>query len=168
MAGLPASGKSVLATELQKVLSGVLLDKDQVREFLFKAHVDYSRKQNDLCVEVMFSTAKYLLTKPSPPAVIVDGRTFSRHYQIEALKALSSAVPCRLAIVECVCSEKTAKFRLQRDEHKHPAKDRDYAMYQASKASAEPINEPKCVVDTDKQTIEQCVNQVLAHLRIER
>ncbi|MBX2882993.1 MAG: ATP-binding protein [Granulosicoccus sp.] len=166
MAGLPASGKSALARELHKVIGGVLLDKDQVRKFLFQAHVDYSRQQNDLCVDIMFSAAAYLLAKPAPPPVIVDGRTFSRRYQIEALKNMANGLPCRLAIVECICSEKTAEARLRSDSDKHPAKDRDYAMYQASKAAAELIEEPTCVVDTDNQTLAQCVDQVLAYLEV--
>jgi len=78
LAGLPASGKSAVAVRLNKALDSVLLDKDRVRDFFFQEHVDYSNEQNDLCVEMMYQVASYLLLKDEAPIVIIDGRSYSR------------------------------------------------------------------------------------------
>ena len=90
LAGLPASGKSAVAVRLHKALDSVLLDKDRVRDFLFQQYVDYSNAQNDLCVEMMYETASYLLSKDEAPVVIIDGRSYSKKSQIETLIAFVS------------------------------------------------------------------------------
>ena len=164
MAGLPASGKSDVGAQLQRVLGAVLLDKDRVRNFLFASYVDYSRRQNDLCLGVMYDVANYLLTTSSPSVVILDGRTYSRRYQIAAVKAAAERSGSRLLIIECVCSEESAKARLQNGQGNHLAKDRDFEMYLRSKAAAEPIDEPKLVLETDICSLEQCLEQALRYV----
>ncbi len=164
MAGLPASGKSVLATAIQRDLDAVILDKDQLRSFLFNGHVDYSDEQNDLCVDVSYKVAIYLLTRPSPPTVILDGRTYSKTYQVEALKRAAAAASCPLFIIECVCSESMARERLEQDKGVHPAQDRDFNLYLKSRAAAQAILEPKLTVRTDQDDLERCKEQVLQYL----
>jgi len=122
LAGLPASGKSAVAVRLNKALDSVLLDKDRVRDFFFQEHVDYSNEQNDLCVEMMYQVASYLLLKDEAPIVIIDGRSYSRKVQIERLKAVVAQVRCNLIIVECICSPASARQRLERDYGVHPDK----------------------------------------------
>jgi hypothetical protein len=58
-------------------------------------------------------------------------------------------------ILECVCSAKTARQRLD-EQIGHPAGNRDYQMYLRVKAGFEQIALPKTVVDTD-QPFEACV-----------
>lgn len=164
LAGLPASGKSAVAIRLHKALDSVLLDKDRVRDFLFQQYVDYSKEQNDLCVELMYQSAGYLLSKENSPVVIFDGRSYSRKSQIEALKHVVSTAQCRLCLIECVCSAASAKLRLQQDQGVHPAKDRDYAMYSRSKASADPIEEPRLTLDTDNLSADECGKKALAYV----
>ncbi|ASJ76815.1 AAA family ATPase [Granulosicoccus antarcticus] len=164
MAGLPASGKSAVAAKLQRALNAVLLDKDRVRDFLFASHVDYSNEQNDLCLGVMYDVANYLLTTAAPPVVILDGRTYSKRYQVEAVKTAAKRSNAQLLIIECICSEESVKARLHNDQDVHLAKDRDFALYQRSKAAAEPIEEPKLVIETDKSSLEQCLEQALNYV----
>lgn len=164
MAGLPASGKSAVGAELQKALNAVLLDKDTVRNFLFADYVDYSDSQNDLCLNVMYQVSHYLLCSQSPPVVILDGRTYSRRYQIEALKAEAERADSRLCLIECVCSEASARQRLEQDQEVHVAKDRDFQMYLNSKARAEPITEARLVLDTDAYALDACVQQALEYM----
>lgn len=166
MAGLPASGKSALAVALQLKLNAVLLDKDTVRNFLFAERVDYSNRQNDLCINIIYDVADYLLTSVSPPVVILDGRTYSRRYQINALTAVAKRTQSRLCIIECVCSETTARERLEKDQGVHLAKDRNFQMYLKSKSAAEAINEPKLVLDTDERSVEDCLQQALRFFQI--
>ncbi|MFK8083771.1 MAG: AAA family ATPase [Granulosicoccus sp.] len=164
LTGLPASGKSSVATRLHAVLDSVLLDKDKVRDSLFKTYVDYSDEQNDLCVDLIYQVALYLLRKDEPPAVIIDGRSYSRKYQIDALKNIVVMAQCRLCIIECICSAESARQRLLKDQAVHPAKDRDYAMYLQRRASAEPIQENRLTLDTDSLSVDECAERALAYV----
>ena len=164
LAGLPASGKSAIAARLHKTLDSVLLDKDCVRASLFQQYVDYSNAQNDLCVEMIYEVANYLLSQDKAPVVIIDGRSFSRSSQIETLLKFVAKVQCRLIIIECICSSETARQRLEKDQGVHPAKDRDYALYSRSKAAAEPIEEARLILDTDQFSADECARQALNHI----
>lgn len=164
LAGLPASGKSAVALRLHDALDSVLLDKDRVRDFLFQGYVDYSNKQNDLCVKMMYTTALYLLSKDSAPAVIIDGRSYSRKLQIDTLKTFVNQAHCKLILIECICSSESARQRLENDQGVHLAKDRNYAMYMRSKAAAEPITEPRLILDTDQLSIDKCTQKALDYI----
>ncbi len=69
-------------------------------------------------------------------------------------------------ILECVCSEETAKQRLETESASsvHRAGNRDYKLYLELRARFEAITMPKTVIDTD-QPLEVCVRQALAALR---
>jgi adenylylsulfate kinase len=165
MAGLQASGKSTIARRLRPAISGVLLDKDEVRAALFPApYVDYSNEQNDLCVDIIYQVSGYLLGRDPGLHVILDGRTYSKRYQIERLKAAAEQFGTPLRIVECVCSEQSVRQRLEQDDGHHPAADRDFALYQRIRAEAEPILEPKLVLDTDELSPDEAVRAILDYL----
>jgi predicted kinase len=171
MAGLPGTGKSTLARRLAEKLSAdgtlaVLLDKDVVRTALFPAgEIEYSTRQDDFCIDAMLRAADYMLRKDSGKHVILDGRTFSRRYQVDVVRAFARqlGVPC--VFIECVCAECVVKKRLDRDvaEGRHLAANRNYAMYLSVKARAEPVKGPKLVVDT-MQDLDRCVARCLAFL----
>ncbi|MFK7860217.1 MAG: AAA family ATPase [Granulosicoccus sp.] len=164
LTGLPASGKSAVAIRLHKALDSVLLDKDRVRESMFQRYVDYSREQNDLCLDLIYQAALYLLSRERSPVVIIDGRSYSRKSQVDTLKNVVAKARCRLCLVECICSAESARQRLLQDQGVHPAKDRDYAMYLRSKASAEPIEEPRLILDTDELSADECAEKALAYM----
>jgi predicted kinase len=166
MAGLPGSGKTTLARDLAAKTNGRILSKDEFRHAIFQPEeIEYSSRQDDFCQELMLKTAAYILSRDPKRAVFLDGRIFSRRYQIEdTLKAANSLCqPWR--ILECVCSEETAKRRLAVDtENKaHPAENRDFELYREVKLQFEAIIHPKTVIDTD-QPLEPCVVTALASL----
>lgn len=164
MAGLPASGKSAIAQNLKSTLSAVLLDKDSLRDCLFKENVEYSREQDDLCVDVMYDVACFhILRRPQTP-VILDGRTYTRRYQVEAVKKTALRASCPLVLIECVCSRETALNRLRQDKATHLAKDRDAALYEKSRAAAEPLEESRLTLDTDESSIEQSVQAIKKYI----
>ena len=177
LAGLPASGKSTLARRLKAALGATLLDKDALRAFLFEHRVDYSAAQNDLVVDIAYRVAAYLHGRSLDgrpggssgshvePIVLIDGRTYSEHRQVEALKAAAAGMGARLLIIECRCSEETARARLAADVGTHPAADRDFSLYLRRRAGAEPIVEPRLSLDTDALSPEDCTARAIAYLR---
>jgi len=170
MAGLPGTGKSTLARHLADAYAAVVLDKDSIRAALFPAAlIEYSTRQDDFCMSIMFQVATYLLHNNPLQHVIIDGRTFSRSYQVVALEQLSRDLNVPLKIIECVCSDESAQRRLAGKQsigeksEKHLAANRDYNLYLTIKAHFEPIREPKLLVDTDND-LAQCLAACLAYL----
>ncbi|MBV9689412.1 MAG: ATP-binding protein [Ktedonobacteraceae bacterium] len=166
MAGLPGTGKSSIAQRLAPKLQGVILSKDTIRAALFPAaKIEYSTQQDDFCQAVMMQVARYLVERDANICVIFDGRTFSRRYQLQLLLDLAQDLRTPLKIVQCICSDETARQRLERDSAYglHLARNRDYALYLSVKARFEEITEPKLVVNTEKD-IEVCVEQCLSYI----
>lgn len=154
MAGLPGTGKSTLARAVAARAGGVVLDKDRVREALFPgALTDYTREQDDLCVRAMLEAAAYL-TRTDGTAhrtvahIFIDGRTFSRHVQIDEVIAAAERAGARWRIVQVTCSDAVAEERLSRKDPENPATNRDMTLYRQVKAGFEPIGYPKLEVDT--------------------
>lgn len=166
MAGLPGTGKSSIARALAAEMGGVVLDKDPIRAALFPpAEIEYSAMQDDFCVAIMLHVAEYLFRKDAGKVVILDGRPFAKRYQRAELVRFAKAHGVPLRIIECVCSEETARARLERDAAAatHLAGNRDFALYQAVKSGFEPIEEPRLVVNSD-QDLATCVAHCLAYL----
>lgn len=164
MAGLPGTGKSTLSRALAAALGGTVIDKDRVRAALFDApDIEYSTEQDEFCMRVMLKVAGYLFRKDPERKVFLDGRTFSRGYQLARATGYANALGQPWRILECVCSEATARHRLEH-ESSHPATNRDFTLYLAVKARFEEITLPKTVIDTD-QPLEICVQQAKAALQ---
>jgi adenylylsulfate kinase len=166
MAGLPGTGKTALAHELAGRTGGRVLNKDEIRQALFTAdEVEYSTPQDDFCLQVMLETAGFLLRKDHSRLVFIDGRTFSRRYQIEnAIRAAESMhQPWR--IIECVCADEIVRQRLEAQvaEGGHPAGNRDFELYLEVKSRFEAICMLKIVIDTS-MPLETCVERALAAL----
>jgi predicted kinase len=167
MAGLPASGKSTLCRELAARTSGTILDKDRIRAALFSgADIEYSTEQDDFCQHIILETAAYLLRKNPAKFVFLDGRPFSRRYQIDEVLKTAESLHQPWRILQCVCSDETARQRLwqQAQSGEHPAADRDYDLYLKVKTASEEITLPKMIVDTD-QPFETCVQRALGFLQ---
>jgi adenylylsulfate kinase len=69
-------------------------------------------------------------------------------------------------VIECVCGDDIARDRLERDRAAgtHPAGNRTFDLYLASKARADPITVPKLVLDTGTTPLDECVRQSLQYL----
>jgi predicted kinase len=167
MAGLPGTGKSTLARALAPRLPGAILDKDVIRAALFQpAYVEYSQTQDDFCQEVMLQTAAYLLGQDRELYVLLDGRTFSRRYQRERVIQFCEIVGTTSATLECVCAEQTALARLAQAvaQKTHPAANRTLELYLELRDAWEPIECPKCVLDTDTD-VDSCVQRALHYIQ---
>ena len=169
MAGLPGTGKSTLAQNLADACSGIVLNKDVIRAALFPiALIEYSTRQDDFCMSILFQVASYMFQNDPSLYVILDGRTFSRKYQVAALDQLAKELKTPLKIIECICSDETVRKRLEEKVTmgaKHLAGNRDYQLFLTIKARFEPIREPKLVVNTDDDPA-HCLASCLAYVSI--
>jgi adenylylsulfate kinase len=162
MAGLPGSGKSTLSRALAADLGGTVLDKDQIRAALFPpGDIEYSTEQDDFCMAILLKVAGYIFRKDATRTVFLDGRTFSRGYQLKRAIGFASAIGQSWRILECICREETARKRLA--EADHVAANRDFNLYLEVKARFEEITLPKVVIDTD-QRLEKCIEMAKAAL----
>lgn len=167
MAGLPGTGKSTLASRLAALLGGGVLSKDVVRSAMFPPPVlDYSSAQDDLAMAAVFAAARHLLLTNPKCVVILDGRTFRRATQVADLLALGREIGQEPIVIECVCSEATARERLDRDAAAgtHPAANRTGDLHAAVKATAEPLTVPRLVLDTGVLSVEEALARALAYL----
>jgi predicted kinase len=167
MAGLPGTGKSTLARELALRTSGRVLNKDAIRHALFSVEeIEYSSQQDDFCLEVMLETAGNLLQQQHSRSIFLDGRPFSRRYQVNNVIAAADCLRQPWRILECVCWDETAKRRLKQDAAAgvHEAGNRDYRLYLQVKSRYETIILPKTVIDTDRP-LEVCIRRALDALR---
>ena len=156
MAGLPGSGKSTLSRALAAELHGTILDKDQIRAALFpSSDIEYSTEQDDFCMGIMLKVAGYIFRKAPSRLIFLDGRTFSRRYQLDRATGFAEAISQPWRIIECVCCEETARERLASDPA-HLAANRDFNLYLKIKAQFEEIIFPKTVIDTE-QPLESCI-----------
>jgi predicted kinase len=156
MAGLPGTGKSTLSRALAAELGGTVIDKDQVRASLFSpADVEYSTEQDNFCMAVVLKVSGYLFRKDPARIIFLDGRTFSRTYQLKRATGFAEAIGQPWLILECTCSEDTARQRLSNDPS-HVATNRNFDLYLKVKAGFEAITFPKTVIDTD-QGLEACI-----------
>jgi adenylylsulfate kinase len=161
MAGLPGTGKSALASALSERLSGSVLSKDAIRHALFAPRdVEY------FVMEIMLQAAERILQKHPERFLFLDGRTFSRRYQIERVIAAAQDWGQPWTVVECICSDETARARLesQASGGEHPADNRSYALYLEIKQRFDLIAQPKVVIDTD-EPLDRSVERALAALR---
>ena len=167
MAGLPGTGKTTLARELAARTSGRVLSKDELRHALFSDdEIEYSSRQDDFCLQVMLETAGYLLQQDSNRIVFLDGRPFSRRYQIDNVVNAAASLHQSWCILECVCSEDDAKRRLEQQAMagKHPAGNRNFQLYLEVKSRFEAITLPKTVIDTG-QSLQASIEQALEAVR---
>ena len=163
MAGLPGTGKTALARELAHRTKGALLSKDEIRAALFSPEdIEYSVKQDDFVMEIMLEAARFLLQKDPARKILLDGRTFSRRYQIDRVLKFAGELAQPWTIIECICSEESARRRLDLEpDPAHPAHNRTFALYLELKARFEPITHTRTTINTD-QPLEECVRQALA------
>jgi predicted kinase len=163
MAGLPGTGKTTLARALAERTNGRVLSKDDFRHSIFlPEEIEYTSRQDDFCLQLMLETGGYLLSQDSTKIVFLDGRPFSRRYQVENVLSAAASMHQPWRILECICTEETARRRLEGDASNatHPAGNRDFQLYLKVKERFEEILHAKTVINTERPA-GTCVQEAL-------
>jgi predicted kinase len=164
LAGPPATGKSALATALERRLKAVTLSKDRIRSVLFPGSMtDYTGEQDDLCMRAMLEAAAYLTARDRVDFILFDGRTFSREQQVGQVIVAAERAGAAWKIIQLSCADEVVEARLRQNDPAHPAGNRDMALYRKVKQDFEPILQPKLELDTT-DGIEGKLDQVQNYL----
>jgi len=167
MTGLPGSGKSTLAQALAPRLRAAILSKDSARAAFFSpSDITYTSHQDDFVVYILLQVAEFYFEQDPRRKVILDGRTFSRHYQVAQVLDFCRLHERPVAFITCTCPDEITRGRLALAQRtgEHPAADRNYELYQRLKAQSEPLNIPHLKVDTS-QALELCIQFSLRYLQ---
>jgi len=168
MAGLPGTGKSTLAYQLGKRLDALILNKDNIRAELFaREAINFSREQDDLCMNVIFIISGYILRANSKQSIIIDGRTFSKSYQIDQLLSHAALLKVKPLIIECICNDIIVRQRLEDSQRRgaHSAFNRTYELYLELNEKAEQITVDHLVIDTGEDSLENSVERCLEYIK---
>ena len=124
--------------------------------------LDYSAAQDDLCMAAIYAAAACILRTFPRQAVILDGRSFSRAYQVRDLLALAASLNEPAHIIECVCDDAVCGSGWKRDLRAANIRPGIALMrlYLERKAAAEPIAVPHLVLDTGGTPLDECVKQL--------
>ncbi len=116
-------------------------------------------------MDIMTQVADYHIKSDSARNIILDGRTFMKKEQVDALIAYGCHYDWDLRFIYCTCSDDVARMRLENDvaDGSHPAADRDFDMYARLKSQADKLEVPHLHVDTG-EPLESCVRQCLDYL----
>ena len=167
LTGLPGSGKSHLARALANVLKADVLDRDAIRDAIFPARdLDYSDEQNELASQITYQVARYILRRDPQRVLILDGRPFSKHAQVEEVMQLAQSVGHSLYIVYCWAPDAVVRQRLEQDiaSTGNVASGRTMEKYLRIKADFEPLQFDHLSVNTDRP-IDEVVQDVLTYIR---
>ena len=145
ISGLPGTGKTHLARELESQTGAVRLSRDEIRVELFSAPT-YSEEEKAEAFEFMLFVAGYELTQGSD--VILEGMPFSRRAERDAARKLADSLGAEFELVHCVCPEELALKRIAAQDH--PAADRNASLYFEVKSRFEPFgdDEPMTEINT--------------------
>ncbi|HVS18944.1 MAG TPA: AAA family ATPase [Planctomycetota bacterium] len=167
LAGLPGTGKSTLAERLAEALDAPVFSKDRVRAALFDPrHVRYERAQDDFVVECLVAAAAHTAEHGPACHAVLDGRTFQRAGQLDALRAQLAVRGLAERTIELVADADIARARLAA-QRAHPAADRGPELYDALAAQAAPLPGPKLVLDSGVLAPDELARRALEWLRAE-
>ena len=124
ISGLPGTGKTHLAKQIEAQTGAIRLSRDEIRAQLSPSPT-YSEAEKAETFEFMLLVAGYELAQGSD--VILEGMPFSRQSERDAARNLASKAGAELELVYCVCPEEVALERIAAQEHM--AADRNEALY---------------------------------------
>lgn len=149
--GLPGSGKTWLADQLQEHMDCVVLNRDIIRDSIFpEEDLDYSAAQNELAAQVTNQVAEYILARNHQYTVILDGRPLSKQSQREEIRDIAQRTGHTLKVIYCWAPDEVVRERLKNDLQikKNAVANRDMKKYYRIKESFDPIESNHLSINT--------------------
>ena len=145
LAGLPASGKTHIATELSRRTGAVVLESDACRSLLF-AERRYTRAENRRLFAAIHASIGALLAQRSQ--VILDATTLTERDRAP-LYELAEQHDAALIMVLVTAPSEVAQARLeQRALNERSHSEADVRVYEEMQWRIEEIRRPHLVIDT--------------------
>ncbi len=168
LAGLPGVGKTRLAERLVPGLDGVILNRDEIRDHIFPPMtLDYSAAQNKVATDAMLSVLDYLLEHARLPAIVLDGKPFSRRSEVDAVAGIVRRHHASLLVLHCIAPPDVVDARLRRDlsDPRNRRAQRDPAKATRIRTEFEPIAAPHIVIDTSTGSPDELARRALAAIK---
>jgi predicted kinase len=162
LSGLPASGKSHLAREINRRHPFAVLESDALRKALVK-RPRYSHQENARLFAACDALLEDILSKGIP--CLFDATNLKKAHR-RPLYDIADRTGARLLIVEVRAGEDVISRRLvgrQRSENPGDRSDATLDVYESMRREAEPIEREHIVVDASTD-ISRAVDEVLRHL----
>lgn len=166
MVGLPGAGKTTLARQLAPRIGAVVLSRDAIRDAIFpEGLLDYSREQNQVGTDALFGVLNYLLARPRPAFIIVDGKPFSRKAEVEQVKDIADRSNAGLLIFHCVAPSEVIAARLRSGlaDPRNVRAERHPEKAARIREQFDPIELPHVTIDTSKPSgavLDECLRQI--------
>jgi adenylyl-sulfate kinase len=160
--GLPSSGKSTLAHQLERSLfdrgcNAYVLDGDNIRHRLNK-DLSFSPEDRQENIRRIGEVANLF----ADSGIIVIA-AFISPYRADREQARALNAPGRFFEVYCKCSLATCEERDPKGLYKRARKGEVEAFTGVSAPYEEPEN-PEITIETDEQSLDECVSKILAFL----
>jgi adenylylsulfate kinase len=164
--GLPCSGKSTLAAEVEKRLfergyTTYILDGDNIRHGLNK-NLGFSPEDREENIRRIGEVANLFRQ-----AGIINMTAFISPYRADRRKARDLAGEGEFIEVFCKCSLEACEKRDQKGNYKR-ARAGEIAEFTGISAPYEEPEAPEILIETDKETIEQGVSRIISYLEHNR
>ena len=128
-----------------------------------------SKSQNNIAFEALFKVLKQLISNNRPEYIIVDGKPFSKNYEIEEFKNNIDKLSAKLIIIHVIAPIDIISLRLQNDLknkyplYRDPKKDSKIYNTQLMINEFDKINFPHIIIDTSshiKEVTKNCFNKI--------
>ncbi len=160
LAGLPASGKTAIAQELEK--KGFKnLSRDHFISSMFDPVIFSSREQKDAAFKAMLLVSEYYLKKGKK--VVLDCPSFSQGWAIRLAQKIAKKCTAKFKLIYLECPDQIAVARIK-SAKKHIAWDRTPKLYFDVKKRFQPITAKYKKIDTNRP-VEETMKELVKYLK---
>lgn len=167
--GLPGAGKTWLANQLENYLDCTILNRDHIRDAIFpEKELDFSDPQNELASQVTNMVAEYILQRNSDYLLFLDGRPFSKQYQIEEVRNLAAHVGHKIKGIYCWAPDEIVANRLEKDqkESNYDSKNRTMKKYYRIRENFDEILIDHIRINTHESLMEN-LSKIISFLELD-